>query len=168
MTTEQQILRFAQDDKAASLRMTEDEHFDAIVIGAGPAGLATSRELKERGVNHVVLERGDSVGYVWANLYDSLTLHTGKHMSSLPGMKFSRATPLFVPRAQFVTYLQDYARRFDLPVRTGWDVVGVERLTSKPLRWRVHARTGDADATLLCRDLIVATGIVANPRTPAI
>ena len=72
-----------------------------------------------------MLERGDCIGYVWANLYDSLTLHTGKHMSSLPGMKFSRATPLFVPRAQFVSYLQDYARRFDLPVRTGWDVVGV-------------------------------------------
>ena len=58
-----------------------------VVIGAGPAGLATSRELTRRGIEHVVLERGNGVGHSWANLYDSLTLHTGKHMSALPGLK---------------------------------------------------------------------------------
>ena len=51
----------------------------AVVIGAGPAGLATSRELKQRGVEHVVLERGN-VAESWSRLYDSLTLHTGQHM----------------------------------------------------------------------------------------
>jgi len=145
-----------------------DETFDAIVIGAGPAGLATSHELKQVGVNHVVLERGDSVGYVWANLYDSLTLHTGKHMSALPGMKFPRSAPLFVPRGQFVQYMRDYAARFALPVRTGWEVVSIDHLTSEPYRWKIRARTGGGDATLRCRDLVVATGIVANPRVPTI
>ena len=54
---------------------------DAIVIGAGPAGLATSRELARSGISHRVLERGDEPGHTWANLYDSLVLHTGRHLS---------------------------------------------------------------------------------------
>ncbi len=77
---------------------------DAVVIGAGPAGLATSRELGRRGVAHVVLERGDRIGYTWANLYDSLVLHTGKHMSALPGLRFPESTPLFPTRRDFVEY----------------------------------------------------------------
>jgi thioredoxin reductase len=145
-----------------------DERFEAIIIGAGPAGLATSRELKVRGVEHVVLERGDSVAHSWANSYDSLTLHTGKHMSGLPGMRLLRSAPLFVSRAEFVRYLSDYAKRFELPVRTGWNVRRVERLTGGEDRWLVRAATPNGDATISCRDLIVATGIMANPRKPDI
>src|SRR5436305_6390032 len=124
-----------------------DETFDAVVIGAGPAGLATSRELIRVGVNHIVIERGDSVGYVWANLYDSLTLHTGKIMAALTGMAFPRSAPLFVPRAQFVQYLRDYAARFELPVRTGWNITGIESLTSNEYPCRISALTEHGIAT---------------------
>ena len=144
------------------------EYFDVVVIGAGPAGLATSRELSRRGVQHVVLERGDRVGYSWANLYESLTLHTGKHMSALPGLRLPRSAPLFVPRGEFVRYLGEYAARFRLPVRTGWRVTAVERLTSEVRGWRVSAATPEGPVEVDCRALVVATGIIANPRVPAI
>src|SRR5215210_2955726 len=81
-----------------------------------------------RGLNHVVLERGRSVGHVWTSLYDGLVLHTGKHLSSLPGMPFSRDTPLFPTRRHFVEYLARYAEEFRLPVRTGAEVSRVEQL----------------------------------------
>ena len=132
---------------------------DAIVIGAGPAGLATSRELARRGVEHVVLERGE-VAHSWANFYDSLTLHTGKHMSSLPGMRFPRSAPLFVPRPMFVEYLRRYAEHFALPIRAGVEVRRVERVENGTVHWRVHT----ADTTLECRSLVFATGIASNPR----
>jgi cation diffusion facilitator CzcD-associated flavoprotein CzcO len=128
----------------------------AIVIGAGPAGLATSRELTRRGVEHVVLERGE-VAESWSRLYDSLTLHTGKHMSHLPGMRFPRRAPLFLPRAMFLEYLHDYARRFAVPVETGCEVTSVKR---EDALWRVNDRTA--------RAVVVATGIISNPRVPAI
>ncbi|HET7789439.1 MAG TPA: NAD(P)/FAD-dependent oxidoreductase [Gemmatimonadales bacterium] len=134
---------------------------DAVVIGAGPAGLATSHELARRGMEHVVLERGGEVGHTWANLYDSLTLHTGKHMSALPGRRFSRGTPLFVPRGVFWEYLRDYAGGFGLPVRTGAEVTRVSRSSGG---WRVDSAAGAFDA----RAVVIATGIVANPIEPEI
>jgi len=144
------------------------ECFDVVVIGAGPAGLATSRELAARGVKHIVLERGDRVAHSWANLYESLVLHTGKHMSALPGLRLPRSAPLFVPRGEFVEYLTNYSRRFRLPVRTEWRVTSVERLTGSAGSWRVRAETPEGSAEVECAALIVATGIIANPRVPAI
>jgi cation diffusion facilitator CzcD-associated flavoprotein CzcO len=141
--------------------MTQPHDVDAIVIGAGPAGLATSRELAVRGVQHVVLERGPDVAHSWANLYDSLTLHTGRHMSSLPGLGFPRGTPLFVTRGRFVDYLRSYARHFDLPVRPGHNVVRVERADGG---WRVHTSQGVIGSA----SVVVATGIIAAPRVPAL
>ncbi|HVZ77246.1 MAG TPA: NAD(P)/FAD-dependent oxidoreductase [Gemmatimonadaceae bacterium] len=135
------------------------EHVRVVVIGGGPAGLATSRELGARGVEHVVLERGDVAAYTWTHLYDSLTLHTGKHLSGLPGLKLPRATPLFPPRAEFVAYLQDYARRFAVPLRTNWPVA---RVTRQGSGWRVEGERG----VQTCDAVVIATGIVANPRIP--
>ncbi|HVH68428.1 MAG TPA: NAD(P)/FAD-dependent oxidoreductase [Gemmatimonadales bacterium] len=132
---------------------------DVAVVGAGPAGLATSQQLRALGIGHRVLERGDTVGYTWANLYDSLTLHTGKHMSSLPGMPFPRSAPLFVPRDEFWNYLRHYARRFELPVDTG---CAVDRIARSDGHWLLTAQRG----SLTARVVVVATGIVANPRIP--
>jgi putative flavoprotein involved in K+ transport len=138
-----------------------DSGHPVIVVGAGPAGLAASNRLRARGIDHVVLERGAAVGFSWRNFYDSLVLHTGKHLSSLPGMPFARSDPMFVPRARFVAYLEAYARRFDLPIRPGvevrharQDATGWSLLTSHG-RWRASV-------------LIVATGIAANPRQPTV
>jgi len=137
------------------------EHHDVVVVGGGPAGLATSAELRRRGIEHVVLERGESVGHSWANLYDSLTLHTGKHLSALPRMPFDRHVPLFPSRRDFVDYLHRYAETLELPVKTGRTVTAIERRDDA---WLVRTDRGDVTA----RDVVAATGIVASPRIPAI
>ena len=144
------------------------EYFDVVVIGAGPAGLATSRELGRRGVEHVVLERGDRVAHSWANLYESLILHTGKHMSALPGLRLSRSAPLFVPRGAFVRYLTGV--RGAVPF-TDTDRVARHRGRTPNERGRTMARDGSAPEGKVevdCRALVIATGIIANPRVPAI
>jgi len=135
------------------------ERVPVVVVGAGPAGLAASQQLRRRGVPHRVLERGDTVGYTWANLYDSLTLHTGKHMSHLPGLSFPRSAPLFVPRHEFWHYLRHYARAFELPIETG---CAVERITRSDGTWTIKTSRGTLDATAV----VIATGIVANPKIP--
>ena len=137
-----------------------NEVFDAIVIGGGPAGLACSRELSRRGVSHRVLERGDAVGHTWAHLYDGLVLHTGKHLSSLPGMPFPSSTPLFPSRADFLAYLQRYADTFRVPIETGQEVESVRREADG---WTVQTKKGGQRRG---KSLIVATGIVSNPHVP--
>ncbi len=97
------------------------------VIGAGPAGLAASQALARRKIDHVVLEKGEAVGHCWSNVYESLRLHTGKHMSAFPGMPFPRSAPLFVRRQALLDYLRAYARHFSLPVETRCAVTGVQR-----------------------------------------
>jgi cation diffusion facilitator CzcD-associated flavoprotein CzcO len=134
---------------------------DALIIGAGPAGLATSRELAP-GLDHVVLERGDCIGHTWANLYDGLVLHTGKHLSALPGMAFPASTPLFPSRLDFVGYLHRYADTFRVPVETKAEVASVRRGNGG---WIVRTTTG---RQLQSRTVVIATGIVSNPHVPDI
>lgn len=132
-----------------------------VVVGAGPAGLATSAELSRRGVPHRVLERGERAGHTWENLYESLRLHTGRHMSILPGMRFPRGTPLFPTRADFVDYLHAYAERFRVPVTASCEVRSATRTGGA---WELATSEG----TLTARVLVAATGIVANPRVPSL
>jgi indole-3-pyruvate monooxygenase len=135
---------------------------DALVVGAGPAGLATSRELSRAGVQHIVLERGNQVGETWANLYDSLVLHTAKRFSALPGLSFPASTPQFPSRLAFLTYLHRYADTFRLPVETHSEVTGL-----RPVDGAWIART-TAGGEIQARAVVVATGIVSNPRIPEI
>jgi cation diffusion facilitator CzcD-associated flavoprotein CzcO len=138
-----------------------DETSDVLVIGAGPGGLATSQQLAARGIAHRVLERGDVVGYTWAHLYDSLTLHTGKRLSNLPGRRFPRHYATFVPRPDFWEYLRGYAESFGLPVRLQSPVT---RLVREGNVWRATTPGGG----LRARAVVVATGIVTNPLMPQI
>ncbi len=135
---------------------------DALIVGAGPAGLATSRELSRAGVRHLVVERGDQIGQTWANLYDSLVLHTARRLSALPGLGFSRGTPQFPTRRGFLAYLRQYAEEFGLRVETGVDVADLRRGDGVWI-----ARTG-AGAEIEARTVVVATGIVSNPHVPEI
>ena len=134
---------------------------DALVIGAGPAGLATSRELTRLGITHVVLERGDRIGHTWATLYDSLVLHTARGLSALPGLRFPSSVPVFPTRRDLLAYLDRYASLFKLPVETRSDVTSLSRDDST--RWIARTSTG---LTLEARAVVVATGIVSNPYVP--
>lgn len=107
----------------------------------------------------MVLERGERAAWCWSNLYDSLTLHTGKHLSTLPGMTFPRTAPLFVTRAMFCEYLERYRTTFAIPVETSAEVLRAEPMNGD---WRLHFRAGEMRA----RTVVVATGIISNPVVP--
>ena len=87
---------------------------DAIIIGAGPAGLAAAAALQARGLNAAILEKSDAVGAVWRRHYDRLHLHTDRARSGLPGLAIPRACGRYPSRADVVAYLEAYAAKFAL------------------------------------------------------
>lgn len=133
----------------------------AIVIGAGPAGLACSACLKKQGIEVDLLERATEIGARWRGHYDSLHLHTSRARSALPGMKMPRNWPRYPSRDQLVTYLEDYAARFDLAPLFGADVRRIEREDGL---WHVSGSMGSLRAEVV----VLATGVNDRPRRPEI
>ena len=85
----------------------------AIVIGAGPSGLAAAACLKKAGFTPEILDAGKKIGDSWRRHYDRLHLHTARGRSGLPGLPMPRG-PRYPSRDEVVEYLQTYAEHFDL------------------------------------------------------
>lgn len=134
-----------------------------LVVGAGPAGLATAYYLQQRGLPYQVIDKG-GVGYTWQNHYDSLHMHTPKEVSTLPGLSVPESYPPFPSRVQFLSYLQDYAHHFQLNIEIG---VEVKRATFQDGRWQVETKQGQHQTdTLQVDSLVLATGIWSTPHWP--
>ena len=129
-----------------------------LIVGAGPAGLATAACLKQRGVDALVLEASANLGHAWRHHYDRLHLHTVKEQSQLPGMSFADDTPRYPSRAQMVAYLEAYAARFALTPRTG---EAVRRVRATAGGFVVESTRAVYEA----RAVVMASGYnrVANP-----
>ena len=112
---------------------------DAIIIGAGPAGLAAAAALRARGLNAVILEKSDAVGAVWRRHYDRLHLHTDRARSGLPGLPMPKAYGRYPSRAQVVEYLERYTAKFDLKPVFNAAVRAVRR---EGPGWRAEAGEG--------------------------
>jgi cation diffusion facilitator CzcD-associated flavoprotein CzcO len=129
-----------------------------VVIGAGPAGLASAAALRRRGIVAQVLDRADAVGSSWRARYDRLRLNSSRPFSKLPMGRFARGTAMFPSRQEVVDYLERYTRRHQLDVRLG---VHVERV-SRNGGWVVETSAGEMRA----EHVIVATGFDHTPFVP--
>ena len=133
---------------------------DAIVIGAGPAGLAAAAALQAQGFNAAILEKSDAVGAVWRRHYDRLHLHTDRVRSGLPGLPIPKACGRYPSRAQVVEYLEAYAAKFNLKPIFNAPVRAVRR---DGRTWRVEADANSRSAPII----VIATGWADYPYTPA-
>jgi putative flavoprotein involved in K+ transport len=101
---------------------------DVLVIGAGQSGMAAGYHLKRAGLDFTILDGAGRVGDSWRQRWDSLRLFTPARYSALPGLKFPAAGGSFPDKDGFADYLEAYAARFRLPVRTGVRVHSVRRV----------------------------------------
>jgi len=136
------------------------ERLQVVVIGAGQAGLSVGHHLARHGMRFVILEANDRIGDSWRNRWDSLRLFTPARFDGLDGMPFPAPEDAFPTKNEMAEFLEAYAARFALPVRTG---VRVDRVVRRGDRYVVHAGA-------LCFEadhVVVAMANYQKPRVPA-
>jgi putative flavoprotein involved in K+ transport len=138
--------------------VTEDS-YDTIVIGGGQAGLSVGYHLAKRNLRFVILDENERVGDSWRTRWDSLRLFTPAQFNGLPGMSFDAPKWSFPTKDEMADYLEAYAERFSLPVRTGVRVKGVAQDDG-----RFVVTVGDE--RLEARNVVVATGAHRVPKLP--
>jgi putative flavoprotein involved in K+ transport len=136
-------------------------HVNTVVIGGGQAGLSVGYHLKRLGVDFVILDDRARVGDVWRSRWDSLRLFTPARHAGLDGLRFPAPPFSFPTKDEMADYLENYARTFALPLRSG---VRVERVS----------RTRDGSFLVVADDqrfhaenVVVAMAHYQRPRIPA-
>jgi cation diffusion facilitator CzcD-associated flavoprotein CzcO len=122
-----------------------------VVVGAGPAGLASAAELRRRGISATVLERSNTIASSWRSRYDRLRLNSSRPFAKLPNGRYARGTPMFPSRDEVVSYLEGYARRNRIQVRLG---TRLDRIDRNGDGWILRTSAGD----MLADHVIVAAG----------
>jgi putative flavoprotein involved in K+ transport len=135
-------------------------HITSVVIGAGHGGLAMSRCLSERSIDHVVLERREVANSWRSERWDSLRLLTPNWQCRLPGFAYDGDDPDgFMTMPEVVELITGYAKRIAAPVQAGTTVTSVSRTDEG---YRVVTDQGEWQ----CPTVVLATGAFNRPRVP--
>jgi putative flavoprotein involved in K+ transport len=132
-----------------------------VVIGAGHGGLAMSRCLSDRSIDHVVLERSEVANSWRTERWDSLRLLTPNWQCRLPGYAYDGDDPDgFMTMPEVVDFITGYAKNIAAPIQTGTTVTSVRRTDDG------YCVTTDHDEWQ-CLTVVLATGAFNVPRVPA-
>ena len=138
---------------------TRTDYFETIVIGGGQTGLTVGYELKQRGVDFVILDANGRVGDAWRKRWDSLLLFTPARYNGLPGMPFPAKGDTFITKDELAAYLERYAEVNDLPVRSN---TRVSRLSHDGDTYVVEAGGRELRST----NIVVAMANYQIPHVP--
>lgn len=135
---------------------------NTIVVGGGQAGLSVSWYLKAKGIEHVVLDRGQ-IGDTWRNRWDNFCLVSPNNLCRLPGFPYDGDDPQgFMHRDQIVAYIERFAESFGPPFR---ECVEVERISTSDGPGRFQLDT--SEGTLRAENLAITVGTHQHPNIPS-
>nr|XP_043637285.1 probable indole-3-pyruvate monooxygenase YUCCA5 [Erigeron canadensis] len=143
-----------------------------VIVGAGPPGLAVAACLREQGIPFVIVERADCIASLWQKCtYDRLKLHLPKKFCQLPKLPFPEEYPEYTNKKQFITYLENYANKFNIKPHFN-ECVQSAKYDEACNIWRVKTVSAmgyaQAETEYICRMLVVASGENAEGIVPKI
>lgn len=144
-----------------------------IIVGGGPSGLATAACLKQKGISSLILEKADCIASLWKyRTYDRIHLHLPNRFCELPLLSIDHNCPDPLTSAQYVDYLERYARQFQLSPRFNETVISANYDENSGL-WKVRTVNRERGnfrifETYSTRWLVVASGENAEPQVPRI
>ncbi|MBL6448145.1 NAD(P)-binding domain-containing protein [Fulvivirga sp. 29W222] len=139
--------------------MTDQQHFDVIVIGGGQSGLATGFFLRRTGLKYIILDEQERPGGAWLQTWDSLKLFSPAEHSSLPGWMMPKDVEEYPGKNHVIQYLSDYEMRYNLPVERPVIVNSVSKTNQTFV-------LDTSKGMYTCSALISATGTWKNPFIP--
>src|SRR5688572_25179136 len=134
---------------------------DVLVIGAGPAGIASAYALEKAGIRYKVIDRAQVIGSTWDSLYPSLRLNTTRFFSHMPEKRFPLRYGFYPTGRQYHDYLLEFVREHHFNIHLG---IEVQCVAPEGKLWRVETSAG----TWLYPTVISATGVWNNPVMPEI
>ncbi len=137
----------------------DPERVETVIVGGGQAGLSVGYHLARRGLPFVILDANERIGDSWRNRWDSLRVFTPARYNGLAGMPFPAPAHSFPAKDEVADYLEAYAARFELPVRTG---VKVDCLSRQGDRFVVAS----GDLRFEADNVVVAMATYQIPRVP--
>ena len=135
------------------------ERFDTVVIGGGQTGLTVGYHLARRDQSFVILDANERIGDSWRQRWDSLRLFTPARYNGLPNCPFPGVSWSFPTKDEMADYLQAYAARYGLPIRSG---VQVDRLYAEGNRYVLLSGPHRFEAD----NVVVAMGNYQRPAVP--
>jgi putative flavoprotein involved in K+ transport len=132
---------------------------ETVIIGGGQAGLSVGYHLAKRERPFVILEANERIGDSWRKRWDSLRVFTPARADGLTGWPFPGSPWSFPTKDEMGDYMEAYAKRFDLPVRTGVRVDGVSREENRYI-------VAFGDQRIEADNVVVASGACQEPRVP--
>jgi putative flavoprotein involved in K+ transport len=133
---------------------------DAVVIGAGPSGLAVARELRHRhGISALVVDKAAAPAVSWRNRYDNFRLNTNGFLSHLPGQRIPLTAGRWPTKEDMVRYFDRYVRQQDITLALGCEVNRIDRAANG---WLVGTSSGEIQTPAV----VLATGKYRTPVVP--
>lgn len=140
------------------------EQYDTVIIGGGQAGLAMSYCLRDRGYQHIILERKRVAERWHSERWDSLAFQFPNWALQLPGFSYKGEQPdAFAHYREVASFVEAYARFIDAPVRSNTEVTSL-RLDPETRKFTIDTN----NATIGASRVIVATGPFQGPSLPSL
>ncbi|MCE7067134.1 NAD(P)/FAD-dependent oxidoreductase [Dyadobacter sp. CY326] len=148
--------------------MKESNTVEVIIIGGGYAGLSASYYLRQNGISHTILERGQ-VGQSWVSQrWDSFRLNTASKLNTLPGFDCGENEKnAFCSAQSLVSSMQDFVKMHELPIRQNVMVTRVEK-DPQNNSFVVTALENGTICTFHCKQVIIASGSQSQKKVPSL